>query len=332
MRHLTKLASLLAAITVLSWSTTARTQVYEQDFEFPDGTMDLGDGSVIATNAGNEEAAQVLGGRLRLTSDEIGSTTASYKIPPISDEPLESFLAIFEYSIFDTPGGNAPADGFAFSFGDIPGEGVHGSEEGFGGGFDHISFEFDTWNNGADEAGHNIAVNGVDVEGGFNELDPLTDGTTQTATIIYSQTGEDTGFATMQIDGEPIFEGVEVTGFTPQAGYGFAFSGRTGGATEDLFFDNLRIESPAPLDNADFNDDGTVDLADYEILKSNMNSPGRLPEGDINFSGAVDLLDFVTFARVFNEANAAAAVPEPSTWALAALGLLALCGLRARRK
>ncbi len=85
----------------------------------------------------------------------------------------------------------------------------------------------------------------------------------------------------------------------------------------------------------DFNSDGVVDLADFTILVENFHTTGAtFAQGDNNFSGTVDLADFLAFRKLFVANNpAAAAVPEPSAWLLAILGLIGLtrCGVRGRR-
>ncbi len=90
-----------------------------------------------------------------------------------------------------------------------------------------------------------------------------------------------------------------------------------------------------PFLPGDFNSDGAIDLADFEILKSSFNESFSFSEGhsngDATLDGIVNLQDFVRFRELFGAAGApAAAVPEPSTWILAALGLLALTVCRKR--
>ncbi len=80
----------------------------------------------------------------------------------------------------------------------------------------------------------------------------------------------------------------------------------------------------------DFNEDGMVDLTDFQILATNFNTrPANFAKGDINFDNRVDLRDFLQFRKVFN-ASGAASVPEPSS--LAILGLGALLLITRRRK
>ena len=88
-------------------------------------------------------------------------------------------------------------------------------------------------------------------------------------------------------------------------------------ATEDglkLFDAAIRYALPPPSDG-DINDDGQIDLADFNILVSNFNEAvERGTGGDLDLNRRVDLADFVAFRGLFLEANPAnmAALPEPN--------------------
>ncbi len=79
----------------------------------------------------------------------------------------------------------------------------------------------------------------------------------------------------------------------------------------------------------DFNLDGSVDDADLAIFKSGngITSGAFVDDGDADMDGDVDGADFLLWQQNLGASSALAAVqsvPEPSSFALAALGLLAL--------
>ncbi|MEM1012301.1 MAG: PEP-CTERM sorting domain-containing protein, partial [Planctomycetota bacterium] len=111
-----------------------------------------------------------------------------------------------------------------------------------------------------------------------------------------------------------------------------------------LLFTTLVTSSDLILtaDNAidgDFNYDGTVDLADFGILRAGFGSGDEYVLGDANQDGTVDLADFGILRANFGssvtpsdlammDAWALTAVPEPTV----ALGLAGLGGLMLRRR
>ena len=85
---------------------------------------------------------------------------------------------------------------------------------------------------------------------------------------------------------------------------------------------------------ADFNNDGTVDVADFNILYPNMlTSVTPFTDGDVNGDGFVGYDDFDLFKNVYYEGTAALTigVPEPTTLALFVIAMLAWLPLRLRR-
>jgi hypothetical protein len=100
------------------------------------------------------------------------------------------------------------------------------------------------------------------------------------------------------------------------------------GGGENVFVVPLKLIGRTDVIPGDFNEDGTLDLADFSILTGNFNTTNRtFADGDMNFNGRVDLADFLAFRAAFKAASnpAGAPVPEPSSGLLLAVGIFALC-------
>ncbi len=92
-----------------------------------------------------------------------------------------------------------------------------------------------------------------------------------------------------------------------------------------------------PDNPGDFNGDGAIDTADFNVMASNFNTQFPILEsyekGDFNLNGLVELRDFTSFRRVFNAPVAAtASVPEPMGMTLAMSGLAAMAFALTRRR
>lgn len=83
----------------------------------------------------------------------------------------------------------------------------------------------------------------------------------------------------------------------------------------------------------DFNSDGSIDSADYQVLADNFHTGTTFAEGDFNFDGRVDLFDFAGFRQALEATSTAgvAAVPEPCG-AMLALVAFAVLGRGARKR
>ena len=103
----------------------------------------------------------------------------------------------------------------------------------------------------------------------------------------------------------------------------------------DLFkgTDSIRLVPPG-----DANNDQIVNAADYIIWANNFDTKGaKLSDGDFNEDRKVDAGDYIIWANNFGTnlsapRSAAAAVPEPSTLVLSALGLIGLLTYAWRRR
>jgi hypothetical protein len=111
----------------------------------------------------------------------------------------------------------------------------------------------------------------------------------------------------------------------------------------------LATSNPNPMPTAaligDYNDDGTVDGADYTVWRDNLNmSAAALANRDPNISGLVKESDFLSWRNHYGESNgggagasvsvlayAPAAVPEPSSLTLLVMAGATLLMARMRR-
>ena len=233
-------------------STPPPTTTYKQDFDaYPDNSTELGDHSTIGSNNG---PAYVDDQRLRLSSTAIGSTHSSFRMPKLNGSSA-GWTATFDYTLVDLAGGNAPADGFAFSYGAIPpytladasDAGNGAGEEAWSTGIDWVSVEVDTWDNGGGEGGVNIASNtSAHPDHAFIPGVPLLQGETRSGNVSITWHPDD-GLSVIitGLVNDVNLENIAIPGFTGDDDFIFVINARTGGATEDLFIDNICITTEA---------------------------------------------------------------------------------------
>ena len=101
---------------------------------------------------------------------------------------------------------------------------------------------------------------------------------------------------------------------TPTGAAGFNYTLVDTGSTIDL---NVSV---APQNNADFNNDGIIDAADYVIWRkfNPATGTGTQPTGDANGDTNIDQLDYDAWVQTFGNSNPGSGggsqgVPEPST-------------------
>lgn len=223
---------------------------YEQNFDgFDDGETDLGDGSVITSNDGTNS---VQNGALRLTQAGTNSTEASFVLPPF--DVSAGWSAIFDFTV-EHSGGNTPADGFSFNFGEIPGPDDFGNpaEEGYGDGVPHISYQVDTWqwNDDAQDAGVGIEVAGLEVA--YNpakndEANFKPDESVSASALVSWDPQNGVSFQTSGLRTNADFVNVPIEDFDAEADYGFSFLARTGGHNETVIIDNLAVGPPGSFE------------------------------------------------------------------------------------
>jgi len=150
--------------------------------------------------------------------------------------------------------------------------------------------------------------------------------------IALEQTAADGGTWTVTRSGA--IDDVDTGTYTGVVSSFQLYSGDQGSFPEDaIFFNNFLItgEEVAMLPG-DANGDGTVDLADFGILRSEFGSSGAMLQADFNDDMTVDLADFGILRANFGssadlgtlDAWYASVVPEPATLALAGLAGVAL--------
>ena len=254
------LPSIVALCSSLSFATNAAAESYVQNFNgFADGATTLGDGTVM------NGTANIQGGQLELTRDDVAGGFSSFAIPALADSSL-GWSAIFDLTIIDSAAGNEPADGFSLNYGNAALTELGSAEEGMAGVADvteNISFEVDTWMNLDAEQGVNIAekVGGADNNLSFTNGPILLDGTTVSGEVLINyHPVNGLSFTTTGLLTNADFSNIATT-FDGDDAYTFVLSARVGGANETLLIDNLTIDTGA---GEDTDGDGLSNV--YEIL------------------------------------------------------------------
>ncbi|MGI9241081.1 MAG: lectin-like domain-containing protein [Verrucomicrobiales bacterium] len=291
----------LAASFCLSiFTIQAKGAEYTQDFDFPNGTTDLGDGSTIGSAVEGVAGSlnQVLGGALRITENETANQRASFRVPALADSSL-GWIATFDLTLANE--GGTLADGFTLSYGDIPAlasEGVgpdgHGGAEGGMGSTNEISFQFKTYNNN-DVGGDNsprfgVLQNRAAIPGGRIDGILVPNGGSLTAAVMISYTPLSVDFTTDGLDTDADFTRLEHT-FVGDDAYSWAFSARTGGAKENLIIDNLVITTGDPDSDGDGlpNSWETFYGLDPDDNGLNPNNNGEVGDPDQGAAGDPDI-------------------------------------------
>jgi hypothetical protein len=178
-------------------------------------------------------------GSLHLTealNDQNGAFLISRQLE--GGRAVDRFVAAFSARI--DGGTPQPADGYSFNWApDLP-LGVYGTaEEGAGSG---LTVSFDVWDSGGGEApALTLKWKGTTVT---NRNVPLS--------LIRTEPGayeevlvslEPDGTVDVAYDGQVVFNNVALPNFTGLANAQFGFAGRTGGANENHWIDNIAIQT-----------------------------------------------------------------------------------------
>jgi hypothetical protein len=174
-------------------------------------------------------------------------------------------------------GGTTPADGFSFSVAPNLPNGTWG-EEGAGGG---LSVAFDIYDNGGGEAP------AIDIKWpGTTELRhmnvPIGFLRTTNAYVDVRIKLDTDGSLDVIYNGTPVYTDLLLAGFQPTAGVRYGFGGRTGGAVEDQWIDDLQLTtsvgglSPRFLRHPS---DATVREGGNLTLRAEINDPNLVFPG-----------------------------------------------------
>lgn len=182
----------------------------------------------------------------------------------------------------------------------------------------------------------------------------VTTATTFTLLGDYAISGHGTKFAAFQlfdapIDGVPVFEWRNLDNSESPASFDLDGAGELIPGKEYRFTYRLMLDNPTAGDAGlaassvvftvvgdgsvetqpgDANGDGKVDLTDLNLVRNNFGATGEGVPGDTPpFDQKVDLGDLNAVRNHFGE-SLPNPVPEPATWGMALLGLLALSAMR----
>lgn len=329
--------ALLASTVSLYYSGTAWAIVLlDEQFDYSDGNL-LGNGSWVAINGAGENPVQVQSGQVFLTQENLTGGEEDVETPVSQTLGAGgTFYYGFDLVVDQLPDeGNINQSYFAF-FTDVgsvdfvtrvfvrrPASGIEGDMT-FGLRTDEdsgpVSFDTVAFNLGQQYR----IVGAYEFDSGLSTLwvDP-----TSPASPSISEVN-------MSIDEE------KDNSMKPIDGFGLRQGGESGDTTQTI--DNIIVattfaevigDTPPPTNNADFNGDGVVNIADYTVWRDNLGGPG--PDGDANGVDGVDATDYAIWKDQFGSnapmlsglSTTPASVPEPATWVLICLlgSILILC-------
>jgi hypothetical protein len=230
----------MALMTSITVATTSQAGTFNANFNdglVPSGSQVFGN-TVVESTGGVDNS-----GALKITK-AVNSQTGSFIIEDLDAGALVyGFRASFMARV---GGGTAtPADGWSFNVAPDIGDGAFG-EAGVGTGF---TVMFDTYdnvdanpNNGAGEAPQITIKMGNQVVA-TSGLVPLSDLTTGSQFVPVNINVNADGSLDLDFNGKVFFSKLILSNYQPLTGARFAIGGRTGGANENCFIDDLNIET-----------------------------------------------------------------------------------------
>ena len=228
------LAKLLLVVSLISGVSPVLAGSYSQSFTgFSSGTTSLGDGSQINSNTGITQVRGTSDPYLRMTDNGTGGTSSSLKLPELDPgKAIDSFTVSFDLLI---GGSGSLADGISLTFGEIA-SGDGGGEAGFAVD-DGLVVAWDTYNNGGDNPSVEVFADGVSIDNNSYNY-----GSTSNAWISVVLNWDGSGLD-ITYNGNVLANNLATPGFVPKAGDRFAFSARTGGATQNTYLDDLSFST-----------------------------------------------------------------------------------------
>ena len=222
---------------------------------------------------------------------------------------------VVSFNLLLDSGGQTPADGFAFVFGDIT-PGQTWAEEGPGT-MNGITVSFDTYDNTGltppdDAPSIDIKVNGGANNYLYHQHMNITNLMSPNFTNV-TITLKDNGTLSLSYKGQVIFTNVYLTGFVPNSGYVFGFGARTGGLNENAWINDLSVTTTpagAPTAPTVTTQPANQSVNEHGSATFNVGFNGTPPFTFQWFSNNVTVVDatnaFLTLTNISAAANGAA--------------------------
>ncbi len=235
-----------------------------QAFDFPAGTVDLGDGSSLGSDGappGGGPVAMIIGAALRLTDRNTPNSVGSFKLPDLDPaNVVRSFDVSFSVAM-DKDSGALAGEGWSINFGRVPNDNGTG-EGGFAPLSGGLTIAFDTLDGGSDPTSVEVSVGGVSIANFPRTF--IFGPASRVIAVHWDQVGLDVTY-----DGKAICADLPTPGFNPGPGNIFAFTARTTDSGMDTIIDNLKgvtqalpvIETGGPIisefvaNNSEFEDE-----------------------------------------------------------------------------